>query len=363
MYGKGKVKILEEKTFKEFNIKATQLNPGSHKKVCVQCERCEETFLRERRKLHQLHACPTHIVRDDGIKLKWCNRCKTFLTYKAFSKNNARCDGFNSWCKTCASALHDQNRKSTGRETLEGWMKSFLSAKRSRCKKHGITCTVTAEELLEQWAHQDGLCYYSKVSLKFNENSLYTANLDRVNPSDGYTLNNVVWASKAVNNMKNCYSEDELISFLEAMVFTNVRLECKVEHPDARLPFRKRVTDAGHDVRSTTDVVIQPRTVVNIETGLRVSPPPGWYITVDGRSSLFKEGIIPFRGIIDGTYTGPLLISLYNSSDKPFKVNVGDRVAQLILHKVYNVDFIEVKEFSPEYNVRGDDGWGSSGRS
>jgi len=144
---------------------------------------------------------------------------------------------------------------------------------------------------------------------------------------------------------------------------SNVRMEYKLIDKNAKLPFKKRTTDAGYDLTSIIETIIPPRQVANIKIGLKLSAPEGWYFTIEGRSSLFLEGIIPFRGIIDSNYVGDWLVALYNSSDKPFKVNIGDRIAQAIVHQIHNVDFVEVKEFSPEYYMsRGDAGWGSSGR-
>ena len=362
MYGKGKVKVLADRTMREFNVDFMSLSEGSHHKIYVECERCGETFLRERRLLHQLHACPLHITRDDGTKLKWCNSCQTFLTYKMFSKNKSRYDNLSSICKTCANASNGKNR-SNRRLTLDGWMKNFLSAKKSRCKKMGMECEITSDDLRELWEKQGGKCYYSNVQLSFGQDSLRSANLDRIDPKYGYTLNNIVWASKALNCMKNHYSEDDLYAFLEQTTFTNIRLECKLDHKESQVPFRKRITDAGYDVFSVIDVTVMPNSTETIKTGIRVSPPPGWYFTVEGRSSLYKYGIAPLRGIIDATYTGPILIMLHNSSDKPFVVKIGDRVAQIVISKINHGDFISVKEFSPDHDQRGEAGWGSSGGS
>lgn len=144
--------------------------------------------------------------------------------------------------------------------------------------------------------------------------------------------------------------------------FEKVRFECKLDHPNAKLPSRKRTTDAGWDVYSVIDVTINPNKTEAVAIGARISPPPGWYFTIEGRSSLFKEGIAPFRTIIDGTYTGLIFIILHNFSDKPFEIKTGDRIAQIVAHRLCNVEFDIVDEFSPEYDQRSIQGWGSSGR-
>jgi dUTP pyrophosphatase len=141
-----------------------------------------------------------------------------------------------------------------------------------------------------------------------------------------------------------------------------VRLEYKLIHKDARIPCRKRLTDAGYDVASIEDVIIKPHNTMNIKTGIIVVCPPGFYITIDGRSGMWTNGVTPFRAIIDGTYTGEMMVRLMNISDKEYHVKKYDRIAQMIIHEVINAAFDEVKEFSAEYNQRGEAGFGSSGR-
>lgn len=130
----------------------------------------------------------------------------------------------------------------------------------------------------------------------------------------------------------------------------------------AKLPNRKRVTDAGYDVFAIEDITIPASTALWVGTGIQIAAPPGYYFTLDGRSGMGKEGIQPFRGIIDSGYTGEMSIMLYNYSTVPYEIKKGDRIAQLVAHKQIHVDFEEVEEFSPGYNNRGPLGWGSSGK-
>jgi dUTP pyrophosphatase len=141
-----------------------------------------------------------------------------------------------------------------------------------------------------------------------------------------------------------------------------VRAEFKKMHPDAKLPFKKRVTDAGYDLHSIVDIDIEPRGFANIPTGIQISVPSGWYYTIDGRSSMWKSGIMAFRGIIDATYCDEVFIGLHNLNTTPYVIKKGDRIGQIIPHRIFVMDFTEVKEFNAEYNQRGLAGWGSSGR-
>ena len=141
-----------------------------------------------------------------------------------------------------------------------------------------------------------------------------------------------------------------------------VRLEVKKLVKNAVLPTRNRTTDAGYDIYAINSAEIPPHSVVNFDTGIALAAPAGYYYTVDGRSSLWSRGIMPYRGIIDGTYTGPLRVAMVNHSNMPYEVRCGDKIAQIILHHIISLDIVEIDEFSAEYNQRGVLGFGSSGR-
>lgn len=140
-----------------------------------------------------------------------------------------------------------------------------------------------------------------------------------------------------------------------------VRLEVQLVHPDAKIPTKKRDTDAGYDIYSVHDALLTPGGATLIHTGIKIAAPPGWYYTIEGRSSLWRIGVIPNRGIIDSTYCGEMVVSLVNFGE-PYRVEKGERIAQLILHRQYNADFVEVDEFGPLYNQRGENGFGSTGK-
>jgi len=140
------------------------------------------------------------------------------------------------------------------------------------------------------------------------------------------------------------------------------KFQFKLLRPDARLPTRNRETDACYDLYSPDSIWIAPGKVKLIHTGLALAAPPGWYYTLEGRSSLFLRGIFPMRGIIDSCYTGEVVVGLFNSSDEWFRIEPGDRIAHLAIHQAHFMETEEVEEFAPEYSVRGTAGWGSSGK-
>lgn len=141
-----------------------------------------------------------------------------------------------------------------------------------------------------------------------------------------------------------------------------VRLEVQFTHPDAKMPFRDKPTDAGYDLYSVQEAILPPGRSTPVSTGIKIAAPPGWYYTIDGRSSIRQKGIEPNRPIIDSTYTGEVVVYLINYTDKEVVLVKGERIAQIILHRQHDALFEEVETFSPLYNQRGEKGFGSTGR-
>ena len=152
------------------------------------------------------------------------------------------------------------------------------------------------------------------------------------------------------------------MNLLQASKPDHVKLEVILSHPLAKIPYRKRHTDAGYDIYSIEDIKLEPQRATIVKTGIKISAPPGYFYTIEGRSSLWQKGVFPNRGIIDSTFCGEVVVSLVNTNNTVFNILIGDRIAQIILSKQYDADFKIVSEFSELYNQRGTDGFGSTGR-
>ena len=106
-----------------------------------------------------------------------------------------------------------------------------------------------------------------------------------------------------------------------------------------------------------------PHQTMLIGTRLRMAPPEGFYVGVYARSGLSsKEGLRPANcvGIIDEDYRGEYLVAVHNDSEVTRFVKHGDRIAQILLQKRYDMDFEEVDEL--DTTGRGDGGFGSTGK-
>ena len=99
-----------------------------------------------------------------------------------------------------------------------------------------------------------------------------------------------------------------------------------------------------------------------VKTGISLACPPGTYGRIAPRSGLaVKKFIDVGAGVIDADYRGEVGVVLFNFGDEDFTVNVGDRVAQLVLEKICMADAVEVEELTE--TERGAGGFGSTGVS
>ncbi len=131
--------------------------------------------------------------------------------------------------------------------------------------------------------------------------------------------------------------------------------------PHAKSPTRNSQLDAGHDLHASEEVTIPARTRRLVSTGLKTQIPPDCYIRVAPRSGLAVKGIDVGAGVVDSSYRGILKVLIINNKDEEFKVNIGDRIAQMILERIYNDDFTVVKEDELTNTSRGEGGFGSTG--
>lgn len=110
----------------------------------------------------------------------------------------------------------------------------------------------------------------------------------------------------------------------------------------ASLPEYGSAEAAGADVRSAIDICVPSGEARLVDTGIDCVIPSGYEIQVRPRSGLaLKKGITVLNspGTIDSDYSGPLGVILYNTSNKDFQVNAGDRIAQLVVAPVIKVNY------------------------
>ena len=131
------------------------------------------------------------------------------------------------------------------------------------------------------------------------------------------------------------------------------------------LPAYATPGSAGMDLRAMIDtaMVIEPSQTVLIPTGIAIHvADPSLAAVILPRSGMgHKHGIVlgNLVGLIDSDYQGQLMVSCWNRSDKPFTLEIGDRLAQLMFVPVVQATFTVVDEFNS--SDRGEGGFGHSG--
>lgn len=126
--------------------------------------------------------------------------------------------------------------------------------------------------------------------------------------------------------------------------------------------FSKSDENAGFDLHSAESVVVPPKTRMLINTDLKLDMPKYMYGKIEARSGLAKNKYIDVKaGVIDSGYKGVVGILLYNDGTEPFKVEVGDRISQLIFCYVFHPNIVKVNENELSSTSRGEKGFGSSG--
>ena len=136
-------------------------------------------------------------------------------------------------------------------------------------------------------------------------------------------------------------------------------IDCQLQ-PGAQLPQRAHPSDAGADLFSNEHCEIYPGEQKLVDTGVAVKIPRGFAGFIYNRSSQGKKGItIPHSvGVIDSDYRGNLKVLLKNIGEDPYKIEPGDRIAQLVVQRV------ELPTFRDAWNdtQRGTGGFGSTGQ-
>ena len=135
---------------------------------------------------------------------------------------------------------------------------------------------------------------------------------------------------------------------------------------DIELPMLMSDHAAGMDVRAANmePIVLRPGDRIAVPTGLAMAVPPGTEVQVRPRSGLaIRHGVtvINSPGTIDADYRGEIQVILMNAGTEEFRVERGDRIAQLVVAPVVRPEWVEVETL--DSTDRGEGGFGHTGRT
>ncbi|HEC2218238.1 TPA: dUTP pyrophosphatase [Staphylococcus delphini] len=167
-------------------------------------------------------------------------------------------------------------------------------------------------------------------------------------------------------------------------------LQIKLLSDNATMPKREHDTDAGFDIYAAETVVLEPQEKTLIATDIAVNIPKGYVGLLTSRSGVSsKTHLVIETGKIDAGYQGHMQINIKNDTQKnvatntygygkyldiegkeianphvklgnTYRVNKGDRLAQLVIVPIWTPELQKVEEFTSE-SARGEKGFGSSG--
>jgi dUTP pyrophosphatase len=131
---------------------------------------------------------------------------------------------------------------------------------------------------------------------------------------------------------------------------------------DVKIPSYAHAGDAGVDLYSAEDYVLNPMERKIISTGIKIATPNGYEAQVRPRSGLAaKHGIsiVNTPGTIDAPYRGEIGIILINLGSEQFKIQKGDKIAQMVFNKIETAEFVEMEL---DETTRNEGGFGSTGK-
>jgi dUTP pyrophosphatase len=147
-------------------------------------------------------------------------------------------------------------------------------------------------------------------------------------------------------------------------VDVKIRIKRFEGQEDIPLPAYETDGSAGMDLRAAVKekMVLRPGEIKLIPTGLAISIPPGFEAQVRSRSGLALRhglGMVNSPGTIDSDYRGEVGLIMINWGPDPVVIKRGDRIAQMIIARVYRAEVVDVKDL--DSTTRGGGGFGHSG--
>ncbi|MFB1325363.1 dUTP diphosphatase [Helicobacter pylori] len=143
-----------------------------------------------------------------------------------------------------------------------------------------------------------------------------------------------------------------------------MKIKIQKIHPNALIPKYQTEGSSGFDLHAVEEVMIKSHSVGLVKIGICLSLEVGYELQVRTRSGLALNHqlmVLNSPGTVDNDYRGEIKVILANLSDKDFKVQVGDRIAQGVVQKTYKAEFIECERL--DETSRGSGGFGSTGVS
>lgn len=120
------------------------------------------------------------------------------------------------------------------------------------------------------------------------------------------------------------------------------------------------VNDACADIYSSENITLQSNSTSIVHSGIAIELPYGYEGIIRGRSGLASKGILVHVGTIDENYRGEIGVIMVNTTNKPYEIKEGDKIAQFTIKPVIKIVMSEKKFLNK--TERGENGYGSTGK-
>lgn len=139
-----------------------------------------------------------------------------------------------------------------------------------------------------------------------------------------------------------------------------MKLKVKKLDKDARLPVYGHSGDAGLDLFSAVDFVLQTGDIHPVPTGIQVEIPRGYVGLIWDKSGVSLKGVHRLAGVVDAGYRGEVKVVMVNLSREAYVIDRGMKIAQLLIQPVMEVEVVEAEDLND--SSRGEGGFGSTGK-
>ena len=139
-----------------------------------------------------------------------------------------------------------------------------------------------------------------------------------------------------------------------------IGVKIKLLHPEAKIPIHGTEESAGFDIYAVEDTILAPGKQTIVSTGIALEIEPGFCLQFWDRGGMGAKGIHHFAGLVDSDFRGEFKVVLFNSSDKEYKIEKGDRIIQAVIVPIVQGDFSVVDSLSE--TKRGEGRFHSTGK-
>ena len=139
-----------------------------------------------------------------------------------------------------------------------------------------------------------------------------------------------------------------------------MELKVKKIQKDVKLPRYGHKGDEGLDIFSSVDFFLAEGQVEAIPTGINIAVTEGSVGLIWDKSGVSLRGVHRLAGVIDSGYRGEVKVVMVNLSHKPFVIDRGTKIAQMLVQPITKVDVVEVNDL--DETSRGEGGFGSTGK-